>query len=247
MANGNNITNAGTGYRNIIALAALISSISGVLALSGIVIWKSTDTDKTSQMVLTAVLPLLGSWVGTILVYYFSKENFEAATRSVTQMVEKLTPQEKLQSTPVKDKMIPKDKMFYKKLPANQINLFGTLDELASKKMGNRIPLLDEKDYPKYVIHRSTIDKFLAEKARSTTPTDMKILTLQDILSDADLGKTLETSFVTVREDSNLADAKDAMDRTPDCQDVFITKGGTKNEEVKGWLTNVMIAENAKV
>jgi hypothetical protein len=52
---------------------------------------------------------------------------------------------------------------------------------------------------------------------------------------------------VTVKEDATLADAKDAMDHAQDCQDVFVTKAGTKDEEVLGWITNNIIQDNAKV
>ena len=37
------------------------------------------------------------------------------------------------------------------------------------------------------------------------------------------------------------------MERISGCQDVFVTKGGTESEPVIGWVTNVVIAENAKV
>ena len=55
-----------------------------------------------------------------------------------------------------------------------------------------------------------------------------------------------ETSFATVSESATLADAKQKMKETPNGQDVFVTKRGTKNEPVLGWLTNVRIAEHAR-
>lgn len=50
-----------------------------------------------------------------------------------------------------------------------------------------------------------------------------------------------------MKREATLADAKSAMDSLPNCQDVFVTQGGTRNEEVQGWVTNVIIAENATV
>jgi len=47
-----------------------------------------------------SVLPLLGVWVGTLLAYYFSKENFEAATKSVTEMAREIGGMEKLRAIP---------------------------------------------------------------------------------------------------------------------------------------------------
>jgi hypothetical protein len=31
------------------------------------------------------------------------------------------------------------------------------------------------------------------------------------------------------------------------CQDVFVTKAGTRNEPILGWITNAIIEDNAKV
>ncbi len=208
-----------------------------------------TKMNETTRTVLTAVLPLFGTWVGTVLAFYFSKDNFEAATRSVSEMSRQLTAREKLESIPVRDKMILKDKMFFKKLPADKIILADLLKEIDKKKKGSRVPILNDSDYPEYIIHRSAIDKYIADKARAgTTATDLNKLTLQNLLDDdADLKKLFETSFMTVKEESSLATAKDMMDSTPDCQDIFITKGGKRNEEVLGWITNMTIIENAQV
>ena len=108
---------------------------------------------------------------------------------------------------------------------------------------------LNDSDYPVYIIHRSAIDRYLADQARGgTTAGDLNKLTLQNILDgDATLKTLFEASFRSVKETSSLASAKDKMENTRDCLDVFITKGGTRNEEVLGWITNMIIAENAKV
>ena len=76
----------------------------------------------------------------------------------------------------------------------------------------------------------------------------LKELSLKDLLDDdEELRKLFETSFATVKEDANLADAKIEMDKVQNCLDVFVTRNGTKNEPVIGWLTNLIITENAKV
>ena len=54
-----------------------------------------------------------------------------------------------------------------------------------------------------------------------------------------------KTSFAVVSEDATLADAKAAMESVRDCLDVFVTKSGTKDEPVLGWVTNVLITKCA--
>src|SRR5271155_1830489 len=72
-----------------LAIGVTVISVVAVSSLAGLIIHNSKDQQdaaRSAQNVLGSVLPLLGTWVGTILAYYFSKENFEAATKSVTEM-----------------------------------------------------------------------------------------------------------------------------------------------------------------
>src|SRR5713226_1358319 len=97
-----------------LAIGVTIVSIIAVAVLAMQVIDHAKDKDiaGNAQNVLNSVLPLLGTWVGTILAYYFSKENFEAATKSVTELAKQITPQEKLKAALAKDKMIVPGSMF---------------------------------------------------------------------------------------------------------------------------------------
>ncbi len=230
-------------------LAVCVTGISvmAVTVLAGLIIRKD-NSPQSPQNVLNAVLPLLGTWVGTILAYYFSKENFEAATHSVTELAKQITPQQKLQSLPVKSKMIPKPQMFFQKAPAANLKLTDVLNKLEQEKKGNRVPVLGDKDEPKYIVHRSLIDSYLSSLARSgKSSADIAAQTLQNMLDANAEMKRMAESFAVVKEDATLADAQTAMSNLRDCQDVFVTRLGTKVEEVLGWITNVIIQENAKV
>jgi hypothetical protein len=94
------------------------------------------------------------------------------------------------------------------------------------------------------------IDKYLSKKAieDKLSIDQLDALSLQDLLNeDPKLKQMFETSFVTIKEDATLADAKSEMESVPDCLDVFVTKTGSKNEPIIGWLTNIIISESAKV
>jgi hypothetical protein len=211
-----------------------------LLAITAIVI------NKDPKDVLTILLPVIGTWVGTVLAFYFGKENLDAATRSVATMA-RLTASDKLKQILATDKMITKDRMFFKRTPESSIKLLETLDELEQQKKGDRIPVLDPQDRPVYVVHRSTIDQYLTTQARQPTPPDLKILTLQDLLSDSKLKDKLENSFITLNENATLQDVKAAMDAAPDAQDAFLTRNGKSNEPILGWITNNIIADNSRV
>jgi hypothetical protein len=229
-------------YRDYLSLVVTVVSIVGVIAVAVLVMVMSKD-DRAPETVLTATLPLFGAWVGTILAFYFGRENFEAATRSVTSIAKAISPEEKLKSIMAKDKMIARAKMVTESVPADKINLFAALDKLTQ---GDRLPILDEHDYPKYMLHRSAIEQYLVKKVREGV--DPKNLTLQNLLDDSpELKQLVETSFVVVKEGATLAEAKAKMDAAAKCEDIFITAGGTKNEPITGWITNVIIQEYSKV
>ncbi|MEK7991544.1 MAG: hypothetical protein VSS52_011105 [Thiotrichaceae bacterium] len=236
------LARSGQNLRDVLAIGITLTSIVGVIILSLIVIMKDDDGTNIT-MVFTAVLPLMGSWIGTVLAYYFSKDNFEAATRSVSEMARNVTPQEKLKSTAVKDKMIKRDQMFYKKAPLAGLMLVDVLDELTSGEW-SRLPILNERGHVESVIHRSDIDRYMSVRLRRYPATDLSALSLQDMLNEY---SDLESHFGVVSEKSTLADAKSIMDKVPNCKDVFVTENGKQNEDVIGWVTNAIIVANAQV
>src|SRR5436309_10720062 len=69
--------------RRWLAAGIVGASILGIVVLSIVAISTAgKDRAETSRLVFSAVLPLLGTWVGTVLAFYFARENLEAATES---------------------------------------------------------------------------------------------------------------------------------------------------------------------
>jgi hypothetical protein len=232
-------------FREWLATIVVLVSVVAVAVLGGI----SLYVDKTqAKDILTMILPMIGTWVGTVLAFYFGKEQLEAATRSVTAIARELTPEEKLRSIKVTDKMIPRAIVHAAKEEPDELKLLDAVAGLDREGKGNRLPILASDDKPRYVIHRSTIDRFIARAAAAgKTPDELKGLTLKDLLSDPDIKPTVENTFAIVPETDTLADAKRAMERNPGCQDVFVTRTGASTEPVSGWVTNVIIDKNSRV
>jgi len=76
------------GERQWLAGAILLIAGLGIIALSIVVIVLCPHEQRfeATKYVFVADLPLLGSWVGTVLAYYFSQNNLSAATRSVVDI-----------------------------------------------------------------------------------------------------------------------------------------------------------------
>jgi hypothetical protein len=231
--------------RSRVAEIVALFSLLGITALSGIVLVR----DKASTtLVFTSVLPLLGSWMGTVLAFYFSRDNLAAATQSVRDLSQAVTGLEKLKTIQVKDKMRPLKDIKYEQVePADEGKK--NLSDLMQKGV-ERIPILNAQSVVRYLIYKNMIDKYLAQfagKADTVGGKKVSELTLTDLLSDAAMKKFFESSFAFVPLTATLADAKREMEAIDKCGDVFVTNTGKKDEPILGWITDNAIIENSRV
>ena len=244
-------------WHHRLALLVIVPALVLIAAIAVLIFSVSEDKSAASQLVVTAILPLLGAWVGAVIAFYFSSKNLEAATTSVTTMLGKASPQERLKSIATGEKMIRILDMFYVESGDDKITLNDMLDRLDASKKGDRIPVLDSQKRPRYVVHRSVIDKFLANNVKALAADKAKAdadkakavdslctLTVKDLVESR---PELKHLFGLIAEDSTLADVKRVMDGIPGCQDVFVTRNASEREEVAGWVTNVIVEDNSRL
>jgi hypothetical protein len=234
--------------RNWLAWSVTMSSLFIILVLAIAVIWAAEKKEDAVKLVLAAVLPLLGSWVGTILAYFYSSESLKNATSSVATLTQHLTGLDRLRATLVRDKMIKRaDFKGVETRPLNVIKVSEARQTLEAAGV-NRLMVLDANDIPKLVVHRSLLDRFVATKSLAAPPpANLSDLTLKDMMDDPVFRALLGSTFEMVREEATLAEVKSRMERTPNCQDIFVTRTGSKSEPALGWITNVIIEENSRV
>jgi hypothetical protein len=228
-------------------------SITGILAMTAIMVSLLGDADAKdryahSKEVLTIILPVIGTWVGTVLAFYFSRENFIAAATQTANLVRQLSPDQRLQSIAVTEAMIDMTATTTVKLTlaamddAAKLKLKAdVVDGILEKTGRNRLPILDNNGKVLYVLHRSFIDKFLVKRAEASG-TALADTTLKDILDVPDLMSIFQT-FAVVGKRARLFDIKQAMDGNPNCSDAFITQDGSRATPAVGWVTNVIVRE----
>lgn len=215
-----------TSTQAILAFLIVFIGLIGIFILSWTIIQSSGDITENAKFVFNALLPLIGTWVGAILAFYFGKDNFETAAKVSSSS------QDKLKSTPVKNIMVPKNKLFF--VDDQTTKLKDTLDNLKQRKL-RRLPVLDETGKPLYMIYVEGILDLLYRASEK----DKGELDFQALSDRPDLKRP----FVRVEENATLADAKVAMDGVTDCRDVFVVK----DDLVIGYLTNNDITKNAVV
>jgi hypothetical protein len=234
---------------DVIEIARWVLGISGagIFLVAGVTLiaaHRANKLDTASTMVFNALLPLFGTWVGTVLAYYFSRKNFESASQSMERIVN-LTVDQKLQQLTVSKEMIPLNQITLYTIPAGKKPADVTIKDIQAKLGGKitRVPIVDDKGIVMYIVHQSGLYRFLAEQAIAGKP--LPALTLQNLVDDATL-KDWVTNIVYVSEQASVAAAKAAMEARSGCQDLVVTKTGANTEPMLGWMTNVDIGRLSK-
>jgi hypothetical protein len=221
--------------KTTLAIGITLTAMVGIIVLAVVIILTKDDAANTkAQSVFNAVLPLFGTWVGTVLAYYFSRDNFEVASHNTQQLVRQLSPDEKLRSIPVTDVMI-KDIFAINQLDIKVDEIF---KQLASKKV-KRLPILMPSGALKALLYVEGILHYLY----GVPETDRSKKTLEDLLKER---PELNQKPAFVSNKATLADAKEAMGKIENCKMVIVTSSGDPNDPVEGILTNTDIAEHSR-
>jgi hypothetical protein len=226
--------------RDRLAITIVSLSLLGIALASTVALWFASSQDKPemARLVFASVLPLLGTWVGTVLAFYFARENLQAATDSTSQLIRRLNP-----DTPVRLVMVPREQFMAYELGNGEAATGVRLAELYRKMTAaslSRIPILTSTSVVEYVVHKASIDRFAASREPPKDPFSLEE-TMEQLLADASL-KELVTAMAFVGRDAILQDARRAMRDKPGCNDVFVTGSGRGDAPVIGWLTNTDLA-----
>lgn len=243
---------------SIVALlgVSLIVVAIGILAASG------EEAVENSQYVFAALLPLFGTWIGTVLAYYFSKQNFEAASKATESLV-KMSVQ-KLRAVSIEEAMIPLGSIVGVVVAPNdklrEVPLQKVAEAMEKKLPGgrpiSRVVILTANNACIGIIHRSIWSEMRAVvAAASGTTVNFKndaankdtLDKVHDLESETrapeKFGNFITHSIAFARAGATLADAKMRMESRDDCQDVFVTANGSASEPIIGWVTNQEISK----
>lgn len=229
--------------------ALLIAAVAGV----AIIFAGPDERADTSRLVFTTLVSVVGTWIGTILAFYFGAANVKAgseATVSALQAAGQLAG-----DTPVSKEMTPVGSFN----PIRRVADLAEADGLTLKSLQDdmartgksRVPILTKSGAALLVVHRPDIDRDQSKQIRLLAQQDaVKPEELKQTLDGRTLGQLREDSalkaavemFATVPLTATMAQARDQMKLQPDCKDVFVTSNGERDGAVLGWLTNSALA-----
>ena len=219
------------GFKNYLSFNVFITSIL-VLTFFGYL--AATSTATNSKDVFNIVLPVLSSWVGTVLAFHFGRENYESAAHQMKAMNEMLTPEQK-EKTTVSKVMIPVKSIKAKILVNDKRDI--NLEELYKFFEENtRWPIFNNESIPLFLIHQSMYFRLVTEQ------TNTKALSLSDMIKyfeDKKIEFGPDSGFIIVSETTTLSEIRLKLRQNlKGCRDVFVTKDGKKGP-VLGWLTDI--------
>src|SRR5436190_4861953 len=215
------LDDAGTRARLAIVVVSL--SLIGIALASAIALIFATAPDRPemARLVFSSVLPLLGTWVGTVLAFYFARENLAAATESTLRLAGIET------STPVTSVMIREADFIAYDLGTDDriedVSLASVRDKMrALTPPSRRLPIRNALGAVMCVVHDATLTAY-AESLNQTTETLDK--TMGDLLKDPAFA-ALVKAMGFVSEKATVADARAKMGSIKNCNDVFLTANG---------------------
>jgi predicted transcriptional regulator len=210
--------------RDVIAKIILAASFGIIIYM--IYNWVScSGSPHDPEKLFNLLLPLLSTWIGTLLAFYFGKANFEAATKSYNQVIDKLTP-DVLDEILVKQVMIDKFTMVSIDTTNTMISTFdlkGLRDFLDSINK-SRLPIL-EAGKIKCIVHKSTFSDELLKATPAKT------------LAEFITANPTVIQFETISENKKVEDARKLMNEK-NYKDLFVVDA---NNLVVGWLTDTQI------
>lgn len=224
--------------RTILTVIIIVFGIALMTLLAILTILKATDKYEASQWVFNAIIPLIASWIGTVIAFYFGRDNFDAATQQVLALTKDTLDDINVENIMINVKTIVARKVDSKDDVKNKlseiIDLYNRIDK-------DRIPIFSTELIPRYIIHRANMNEYVARKKDEENKVNE--LTLKNIIDDnkEKFSYNKEKGFVTVSKTNSVKEALEKMNKIEDCQDVFITENGKETGKVLGWLTNSLI------
>ncbi|MDR0834910.1 MAG: hypothetical protein LBN93_12160 [Candidatus Symbiothrix sp.] len=227
-----------------IAYTVTFVVVGVTLAIAIICIIKYSKIEDAVGFIAQTLLPLWGTWFGTVLAFYFTKENLDAANKSNRALLNRLSANDQqFASRSVCMVMKPLDKIIT--LSKEQDGNRTLKDILAAEEFEpfNRFPIFNDRKI-EYMVHRLIITNYLLRQDKEEQDTK----TLNDLLlGDSTVQDVLRNSIGFVPETATLLDAKNEMDKLTNCEDVFVTNDGTSSGDVIGWITDNDIRELGQV
>lgn len=207
------------------AFAYIITTFSliSIFGTSIVYLEKSQNKDIAAEKIFNATLPLYGTWIGTLLAYYFAKENFDSATKNTRDILQSTkTDKSDNLDTILVSAAISKNSF----LENDTSKLIEDIKKILIEKNRRRLPIIEINGTLKFLAYFEDLEAYNIKNPGK------KIIDFIQASSD----KNKAVAFVS--KDITLKVANEERKKTPDCRDIIVTDNGKKDGKVIGYLTD---------
>jgi hypothetical protein len=231
---------------SFLTLFLLVSALIALAVAQG----SNTPASEAAKNAVTAILPVLAGWVGTVLAFYFSAASHQASLEKIISQAGRGT----APSVRVSEKMIPlssivvqtledKDGARPKDITISKLKQ-AFAQPLPSGAKVTRL-LFVEGGVFKYILHIAALNAFIVKTTPDAAGAPEK--TFADMLADEETLHQISKLVVFVSANTTLGDAKAALDKVSGAQDIIVTASGNATEPMLGWLSNVDLTKALQV
>lgn len=221
-------------FREWLGTIVIVLSVAALAFVGWKIVGNKEASSDDFQFVYSSLLPLVGTWVGVVLAFYFGKENYEAASKRYENLIDKLTP-ELLDNVKVDQIMIARKTMVVKKWMDIKEEKVSEIIKFLVNVDKSRLPILDNNGKVKYIVHSSLLTKPSTDAANNIQPSDTSIK-MEDFVKK--YKNTYVDTIVKVDSGTILEEVRKQMSKDDGIQDVFVMDS---NGNLIGWLTNTLI------
>lgn len=217
--------------RNRLATIIIWLTFIAIITLS-VLYYFSDKSPANMEKIFSTLIPLFATWIGTVLAFYFGKENFDIAAKRYDKIIDHLSP-DVLDDINVTQIMISSKTMVFKDLEEIKDKNVKEIIDFLNEVKKTRLPVLYDNEI-KYVIHKSV---FLDALNQNENSTNKELYNFQNFLSDSNY-MNMATSFLTFDKTVILEKIRTELAKNSNIKDVFIID---ENKKVIGWLTDTLI------
>lgn len=213
-----------TDSRTALAFTITLFSILSITGTSIVYLQTSSDKDRAAERIFSATLPLYGTWIGTLLAYYFAKENFDSGAQNTKEIFRISRPNQSKNLESILVAAAISNRFLF------ETDLAKSLKDIKSILIRNdrkRLPILDQADHTlKFLAYYEDLDAYDVNNPNKS---------LSDFIQNSsDKNKPV----VFVSKEITLARANEDRKRVVDCRDIFVTENGAKDGKVIGYLSD---------
>lgn len=246
--------NSGVARRNRLRIAIWMIALGagGVVVISAIAILAAArgaqETSGVIQQIFPALIGLFGSWVGTVLAFYFGQDNFDAASQQNRSMIRETVMRSgnPNDQTPLRDIMVPVASLMRKSnadgnLP-NTLTM-QKLDDLLSDG-DSRLFILGSGNVIEYVVHRMVVDAYLRKRKDEDAGYDPVSDSFANMLGYPAFKARVDSDIMVFEsETATVRSAKQKLASNRQAWDVIVTRDGSKSSEMTGWVANYRLTD----